>query len=118
MSRVGVTWRLAAAGAAFVALSACQTVRSALPSLPPPLGEPDSVSRYGCSDGQALSAAFHRGRGAAVVSRGGGFSVTLPARPAASGLWYADDRWELRGQGPEVTFGKVGEDAVVCRVVG
>jgi hypothetical protein len=50
--------------------------------------------------------------------RGGGFSVTLPDRRPESGLWFADDRWELRGEGPELTFGRVGEDAVVCRPLG
>ena len=111
------TGLLLAGGAASLTLAACQTApdRPAAAAASP---SPEAVSRYGCSDGQALSASFFAGRSRAVIARGSGFSVTLPRREAESGLWYADDDYELRGTGPEVTFGRVGEDAVVCRAVG
>jgi hypothetical protein len=101
---------LAAAG---LVLAACQS-RGPVVMVGP---NADRVTRYGCSDGDALSAAFYPD-GQVVVSRGGGFSVKLPRREAETGLWYADEWYELRGPGPEITFGKVGEDALVCRAVG
>ena len=109
--------RLVAVGAACAFLAACQSAPG--PASPgTDGGAPDAITRYGCSDGQALSAAFFRARSEAVVTRGGGFRVALPDRRPESGVWFANDAYELRGQGPEVTFGRVGEDAVVCRAVG
>lgn len=105
--------------AAAAALAACQSAgRSGSPAAAVSAVEGGPITRYLCSDGAALSAQIDPGRSSAKVTRGGGFSVVLPTRRPESGLWFADDSYELRGQGPEVTFGPVGQDAVVCRVVG
>ena len=99
---------------AVLPLAACQTAPT---SAEVATGAPAaSTGRYGCSDGDALS--LQRFPDRARVVRGGGFSVNLPDRRPESGLWFADDRFELRGGGPELTFGRVGEDAVVCRPLG
>ena len=98
-----------AAGAALLTVT-CQTAPAERAGGVPAL---DVVSAYACSDGGNLW--VERTPGRARVFRQAAPAVTLPDRSPESGLWYADDRWELRGEASELTFGRVGEDAVVCR---
>ncbi|WP_449222074.1 MliC family protein [Tistrella mobilis] len=97
-----------------------------LPS-PPPLvaSEPSKdansiyATTYVCDDGARLNVRFMNGPtledSRAVVSAGEGAPLVLPQKVAASGIWYATPRHELRGKGRDATWTADRRAAVQCR---
>lgn len=94
---------------------------------PPPLvaSEPSKdahsiyTTTYVCDDGARLDVRFINGPtledSRAVVSAGKGAPLVLPQKVAASGIWYATPRHELRGKGRDATWTADRRAAVQCR---
>ena len=72
--------------------------------------------KYACEDGTALTVAFSDAQ--AEVTIPDGTKIALPQQQAASGFWYSNGRYELRGKGEELRF-SIGRMApVTCRNAG
>lgn len=72
--------------------------------------------KYACDDGTALTVTFSQTKAEIALPDGSSFS--LPQQPAASGFWYSNGRYELRGKGEELQFA-IGRMAPVnCRNAG
>lgn len=59
---------------------------------------------YVCDGGSTLRVRFDNTLGVVYVSEQGGAELLLPAKRAASGIWYATPQHELRGKGVEATW--------------
>ncbi|GLK76643.1 hypothetical protein GCM10008171_18970 [Methylopila jiangsuensis] len=69
-------------------------------------------TRYACDDGSFLQVTF--GDETAHVVMADGETATLVQRPAASGIWYASDRYDLRGKGDVASWSEQGRPAASC----
>jgi membrane-bound inhibitor of C-type lysozyme len=70
---------------------------------------------YSCDDGTDFIADF---RGEQVtLSIASGPTVTLPQMRAASGIWYANNAYELRGKGLNAVFRAPKRQAANCRAL-
>lgn len=72
--------------------------------------------KYACDDGTALTVTFSETT--ADVTLADGVKVSLPQQPAASGFWYSNGRYELRGKGEELQFAIGRMAPVTCRNAG
>lgn len=72
--------------------------------------------KYACDDGTALTVAFSEAK--AEVTIPDGSKISLPQQQAASGFWYSDGRYELRGKGEELQFAIGRMAPVTCRNAG
>ncbi|MFN3364404.1 MAG: MliC family protein, partial [Allorhizobium sp.] len=72
--------------------------------------------KYACEDGTTLTVAFSEAQ--AEVTIPDGSKVSLPQQPAASGFWYSNGRFELRGKGEELQFAIGRMAPVTCRNAG
>ncbi|EKF58608.1 hypothetical protein QWE_18448 [Agrobacterium albertimagni AOL15] len=72
--------------------------------------------KYACEDGTTLTVAFSEAQ--AEVTIPDGSKVSLPQQPAASGFWYSNGRYELRGKGEELQFAIGRMAPVTCRNAG
>ncbi|WGF86861.1 MliC family protein [Marinivivus vitaminiproducens] len=68
---------------------------------------------YACDDGTGFDVAFQDGT--AYVTFPDGARATLEGQPVGSGMWYLNDRYELRGKGDEAMWTEAGEASVPCR---
>lgn len=60
-------------------------------------------------DGQTLDITFNNTAGTAKAYLNGGEQIDLVAEKAASGFWYKNDQYELRGKGEKLELKKDGE---------
>lgn len=74
------------------------------------------MQEFRCDDNTVLSVSFHADE-ATVVLPNGEIAV-LPQQRAASGIWYASDRYELRGKGHEATWTVNQRPPTRCRTRG
>lgn len=72
--------------------------------------------KYACEDGTALTVLFSEAK--AEVTIPDGSKISLPQQQAASGFWYSNGRYELRGKGEEVQFAIGRMAPVTCRNAG
>jgi membrane-bound inhibitor of C-type lysozyme len=72
--------------------------------------------QYACEDGTVLAVAFSEAT--ADVTLPDGTKLALPQQPAASGFWYSNGRYELRGKGEELQFAIGRMAPVTCRNAG
>lgn len=72
--------------------------------------------KYACDDGTALTVVFSEAK--AEVTIPDGSKISLPQQQAASGFWYSDGRYELRGKGEELQFAIGRMAPVTCRNAG
>jgi membrane-bound inhibitor of C-type lysozyme len=72
--------------------------------------------KYACDDGSALTVSFSEA--AADVTIPDGSKIALPQQKAASGFWYSDGRYEIRGKGEELQFAIGRMAPVTCRNAG
>ncbi len=72
--------------------------------------------KYSCEDGTSLTVTFSEK--AADVTLPDGLKLSLPQQAAASGFWYSDGRYELRGKGEELQFAVGRMAPVTCRDAG
>lgn len=124
---------MAGRAAVFLGLSAALAgcaARRDLPPPPPPAPDPVSTSpsedagsvftaTYVCDDDTRLDVRFINGPtledSRAIVSTGEGDPLSLPQQMAASGIWYATPRHELRGKGREATWTVGRRTAAHCQ---
>lgn len=72
--------------------------------------------KYACDGGTLLTVSFSES--SAELTLPDGVKVSLPQQQAASGFWYSNGRYELRGKGEEMQF-SIGRMApVLCRNAG
>ncbi len=83
-------------------------------SLAPTLAAQAADIRYACENGTALIVAFSEN--AAEISLPDGAKVSLPQQVSASGFWYSNGRYELRGKGEEAQFAIGRMAPVPCKV--
>lgn len=74
------------------------------------------MQEFRCDDNTVLSVSFHANE-ATVVLPNGEIAV-LPQQRAASGFWYASDRYELRGKGNEAGWSVNRRPPTQCRTRG
>jgi len=72
--------------------------------------------KYACDDGTSLTVTFSEK--AAELTLPDGEKFSLPQQPAASGFWYSNSRYELRGKGEELRFAIGRMAPVTCRNAG
>lgn len=60
-------------------------------------------------DGNTLDMTFNNSTNKAKVYLNGGEQIDLEGQTPASGIWYKNDQYELRGKGEDVTLTKDGE---------
>lgn len=60
-------------------------------------------------DGQILNMTFNNTKGTVKVYLNGGQQIDLVAEKAASGIWYKNDQYELRGKGENLELKKEGK---------
>ncbi|MFN7091899.1 MAG: MliC family protein [Allorhizobium sp.] len=72
--------------------------------------------KYACEDGTTLTVAFSEAQAEVTIPHGS--KVSLPQQPAASGFWYSNGRYELRGKGEELQFAIGRMAPVTCRNAG
>lgn len=60
-------------------------------------------------DGNTLDMTFNNTTTEAKVYLNGGEQIDLVGKPAASGIWYTNDEYELRGKGDDLELTKDGE---------
>jgi membrane-bound inhibitor of C-type lysozyme len=60
-------------------------------------------------DGNTLDMTFNNSTTEAKVYLNGGEQIDLVGKPAASGIWYVNDQYELRGKGDDLELKKDGE---------
>ena len=60
-------------------------------------------------DGNTLDMTFNNTTTEAKVYLNGGEQIDLVGKPAASGIWYVNDQYELRGKGDDLELKKDGE---------
>lgn len=74
------------------------------------------MQEFRCDDNTVLSVSFHDNE-ATVVLPNGEIAV-LPQQRAASGFWYASNRYELRGKGNEASWAQNQRTPTQCRTRG
>lgn len=67
------------------------------------------TTRLEDKDGQTLDITFNNTVGTAKAYLNGGEQIDLVAEKAASGFWYKNDQYELRGKGEKLELTKDGE---------
>lgn len=67
------------------------------------------TTRLENKDGQTLDITFNNTVGTAKAYLNGGEQIDLVSEKAASGFWYKNDQYELRGKGEKVELTKDGE---------
>lgn len=72
--------------------------------------------KYACEDGTALTVTFSETT--AELALPDGSKSSLQQQPAASGFWYSNGRYELRGKGEELQFAIGRMAPVTCRNAG
>ncbi|MDH4440657.1 MAG: MliC family protein [Rhizobium sp.] len=72
--------------------------------------------RYACENGTALVVAFSAN--AADITLPDGAKVSLPQQVSASGFWYSNGRYELRGKGDDAQFTIGRMTPIPCKVDG
>ncbi len=85
-TRFALTGSLAA-----LVLSGCASSVDAVPT-----------AEFICDDGSRFHATFVDQT--ALVVMPNGLTITLPEKVSASGFWYADARYEMRGKGNKITW--------------
>lgn len=70
-----------------------------------------NIMTYACAEGKTMKVTYSKN--AAVVEFDGAMEV-LPQRPAASGIRYANDKWELRGKENEATLADANSGQVLA----
>ena len=85
-------------------------------SLTPTFAAHAADIRYSCDNGTALIVAFSEA--AAEITLPDGVKATLPQQVSASGFWYSNGRYELRGKGEEAHFAIGRMTPVNCKVDG
>jgi membrane-bound inhibitor of C-type lysozyme len=60
-------------------------------------------------DGQTLDMTFNNTEGTAKIYLNGGEQIDLVVEKAASGIWYKNDQYELRGKGEKLELTKEGK---------
>jgi membrane-bound inhibitor of C-type lysozyme len=75
-----------------------------------------SEIKYACDSGTVLTVTFSEAK--AELTLPDGLKVSLPQQQAASGFWYSDGRYELRGKGEELQFAVGRMAPVTCRNAG
>lgn len=68
---------------------------------------------YQCENGRRLDVVFEPGQ--AVITMEDGSMATLEQKPAASGIWYSNGRYELRGKGKDATWAVGRRVPTKCR---
>lgn len=71
---------------------------------------------YRCEDDAGFSVVFDNKADTATVTFAGEPPVILAGQRPASGIWYAGDRWELRGKGDAATLTRPGAAPIECSV--
>lgn len=61
------------------------------------------------NDGQTLNMTFNNTTGTAKIYLNGGQQIDLVAEKTASGIWYKNDLYELRGKGEHLELTKEGK---------
>ncbi|WP_372053008.1 MliC family protein (plasmid) [Tistrella mobilis] len=124
--------RIVGRPALFIVLTASMAGCAMEHDLPPPSPARDPVAgslsedgnavvtaTYVCDDGTRLDVRFINGPtledSRAIVSLGEGDPLSLPQQMAASGIWYATPRHELRGKGREATWTVGRRTAAHCQ---
>ncbi|MFD1332256.1 MliC family protein [Methylopila musalis] len=97
--------------AAALALPGCASAPEAPSPRPAPTAAAEDT-RYACDDGSFLQVTF-RDESAHVVMADGE-TADLGQQRAASGVWYASERYELRGKGDVATWSERGRPAASC----
>lgn len=72
-----------------------------------------ATATYACADDSRISARFDNRAGTVTLHRGGEH-VTLSQQPAASGIHYAGQGWDLRGKGGDATLSRPDAEPVAC----
>jgi membrane-bound inhibitor of C-type lysozyme len=72
--------------------------------------------KYVCENGTALTVTFSEAM--ADLTLPDGTKLSLPQQQAASGFWYTNGRYELRGKGEELQFAIGRMAPVTCRDAG
>ncbi|RKE85121.1 MliC family protein [Rhizobium sp. AG855] len=72
--------------------------------------------KYTCDGGDVLTVAFSES--SAELTLPDGVKVSLPQQQAASGFWYSNGGYELRGKGEELQFAIGRMAPVTCRNAG
>jgi uncharacterized lipoprotein YbaY len=75
-------------------------------------GETLINAEFACADGKTMRVVFDNGNRTAEVAFDGQ-TITLTQQEAASGILYANDEYELRGQGEDATLTDVKTGSVV-----
>lgn len=75
-------------------------------------------AEYACLNGERLSVTFDNPREMATVRMLNGTAVDLRREPAASGIWYRADRYDLRGEGADATWKAPEREETSCRAIG
>lgn len=75
-------------------------------------------TEYACLNGERLSVTFDNPREMATVRMLDGTAIDLRREPAASGIWYRADRYELRGAGAEASWKAPEREPTSCRAIG
>ena len=60
-------------------------------------------------DGEKLDLVFNNTKGTVKAYLNGGEQIDLVAEKAASGIWYKNNQYELRGKGNDITLKKDGK---------
>ena len=60
-------------------------------------------------DGKTLEMTFNNTKNTATISLNSGERIELAGQKPASGIWYKNDRYELRGKGEKVELTKDGQ---------
>ena len=60
-------------------------------------------------EGDVLNVTFNNSAGTAKAYLNGGEQIDLEQEKAASGIWYKNDQYELRGKGNDISLKKDGE---------
>lgn len=68
---------------------------------------------YDCSNGQRLDVVFEPGQ--AIVTTENGTMATLEQKEVASGMWYSNKRYELRGKGKDAKWSIGRRKPFTCR---
>ncbi|HEY8964015.1 MAG TPA: MliC family protein [Alphaproteobacteria bacterium] len=68
---------------------------------------------YNCEDGSRLDVVFEPHQ--AVITTQNGTMATLEQKAAASGIWYSNARYDLRGKGREAMWSVGRRVAIACK---
>lgn len=71
---------------------------------------------YSCEGDTGFGVVFDNGADTATITVAGEKPVVLAGQRPASGIWYAGDRWEMRGKGDAATLTRPGAPRVECAV--